>query len=99
MVEFGEYIDAGHDVFEFRFTEVVNPDCPKYFVSVFCGQERMASFETREKDLTWEIVPPAPAWIKELEDKLNRIVMNHRRQKIPTDPKAGSASVKKNKIA
>lgn len=77
MVEFCKFIDVAHDVFEFRFTEVLNPSCDKYFVSVFDGQVPIVSFEIRKQSSNWEIVPPAPAWINEMEGKLNNILTIH----------------------
>ena len=78
MAEFGEYIEVGDDIFEFRFAEVVNPGCEKYFVYVCDGQVQVVSFEIRKQSSTWEIIPPAPNWIKELEGRLNNIITRRR---------------------
>lgn len=78
MASFQEYIAVSNEILEFEFTEVLCPSDPKYFVKVFKDYELVTTFEMKEHYSKWEIIPPAPEWISEVQPQLERAIHNFR---------------------
>lgn len=74
MAGFHESIIVNNETFDFEFTEVRNPASSKYFVIVHRGSKQVICFEMKKGLSSWNIVPPAPVWVHELEEVLGYVI-------------------------
>ena len=78
MSNFYQFIAVNEEVLKFEFTEVHNPSHHKYFVTVYKDEKLVASFEMKQEQTRWSIVPPAPGWVVGVQQQLHSVIENFR---------------------
>lgn len=80
MDSFHQFFIVNNELLEFEFTEILNPQCPRYFVKVFKDREPVTSFEMKYHYSRWDIVPSAPEWAAAVRLQLSGVVEKFRNE-------------------
>ncbi|HEV7621724.1 MAG TPA: hypothetical protein VGO09_08325 [Flavisolibacter sp.] len=82
-LNFEATITIENERYTFRFSKIISPGKPKFFVSSYSIRGRSGCFDMQENNYgNWKVVQPCPDWIVKLEARLSLIITQNSSKQI-----------------